>query len=355
MDLRSLRRPFHLICDFDGTLTKKDTMSLVGQVAYQQHARSNRKDPPTLPPWSRLVNAYMDDYTAHQSAYSPKTEDRQAILQEREWLYSLAPIENKSVRRVESSGLFKGVTSKDVAMTVREAIESGELQLRNGWFDLFRRAKDGPGPQSGFKSEDPTVEIGNLTYASKVSILSVNWSEHFIRCTLSENIARQQPNPHAEHSDYWTSFAQNMYILANEISGLHTPEGGDGSLTKKDSTGIRTSSDKLRQLPERCRRPFGATEMEPSETEIDDGGRDVVYIGDSTTDLECLLAADFGFCIRDEPMGSGQRELAETLQRLGVKVLHVSQQLGGRSEHSERWVVYWARDLQEIADVLPGV
>jgi hypothetical protein len=41
--IMKLPRPIHLLLDWDGTLTRKDTLSLVGSIAY--HANS---DPPTM-------------------------------------------------------------------------------------------------------------------------------------------------------------------------------------------------------------------------------------------------------------------------------------------------------------------
>lgn len=339
-DLRTLCRPLHLVLDWDGTLTKKDTLSLVGQIGYQAHSRS-AKDSSSLPPWTDLVNGYMNDFTAHQSTYIPKSEARKTLQEEREWLSSLAPIENKSVRRVESSAIFKGVRDVDVQSTAKQAVESAELQLRIGWSNLLRKLVF---PVALHESN------GGRDERSQVSILSVNWSEHFIRCALRASAARQTFDTH----DHLDSYIQTMSILANEIEGIHSPSGSDGSLSKKNSAGIRTSADKLANMPEHCRRRLDFLEKEAmAMTDVAASSTpSIIYVGDSATDLEPLLAADVGICIRDEPMGSSQLELAETFSRLGVRVWHVSESLSDGSGHMS---VYWARDLQEIADVLPPV
>jgi hypothetical protein len=57
--IMKLPRPIHLLLDWDGTLTRKDTLSLVGSIAY--HANPDK----TLPPWSDFVNGWMNDYTHH--------------------------------------------------------------------------------------------------------------------------------------------------------------------------------------------------------------------------------------------------------------------------------------------------
>ncbi|KAF1355090.1 hypothetical protein BDV97DRAFT_344692, partial [Delphinella strobiligena] len=239
--------------------------------------------------------------------------------------------------------MFRGVRDVDVQLTAKQAVESAELQLRSGWSNLFRKLVS----QSALhESNEPQDE------RSRISILSVNWSKHFIRCALRDSAASQTFEP----NDHLDSYIRTMSILANEIEGIRSPSGSNGSLNKKNSTGIRTSADKLANMPEHCRRRLRS--RSPGKQAMDvtaftaDSTPSVIYVGDSTMDLEPLLAADAGICIRDEPIGSSQIELAETLSRLGVSVLHVSESISGGSGHMS---VYWARDLQEISDVLPPV
>jgi len=70
-----------------------------------------------------------------------------------------------------------------------------------------------------------------------------------------------------------------------------------------------------------------------------------VYVGDSWTDIECLLAADLGICIRDSPMGSSQAKLAEALTRLGISCLRLKDY-----KDADEWGVVWASDFAEICD-----
>ena len=338
IELRSmLRRPISLVLDWDGTLTRKDTLAFVGQIGYQQHARSGRKDPPSLPPWGDLVSAYIDNFTAHQSSYLPATESRNSVKEERDWLCSLAPIEDQSVRRVERSKLFRGVTARDVSLTANEAVKSGDLQLRDGWLELFRRTRG-----SNLASKE------NQVRGSNISILSVNWSEHFIRCALRGALGQTHRSGRSYQPDDFDAYIQSMEILANEIEGVHCPGGSDGCLSKSDSAGIRTSADKLTHMPERCRQRLDL-EAGAKRPILGSDERTVIYVGDSATDLEALLAADVGVCIRDEPMGSGQRELAHTLKRLGVEVVHLNEAHWPKGEES---MVYWVNNLMEIADLL---
>lgn len=340
MDLRNLRRPIHLVLDWDGTLTRKDTLSIVGQIGYWHHRRdlegkslgSSGLEAPSLKPWNYFVKAYGEDYIAHQAEYRPKAEERRTVREERTWLASLAPIENRSVRRVEDSGLFHGVTTEDVDKVARKALAESQLELRKGWYELF-------GKLSQDRNSD-AARSGNI-----ISILSVNWSERFIRRAM---LAAADSVKHTGTADQQqpTSLIQDMDIRANEIEGLDQAGGSEGKLNKKDSHGIRTSADKLAQMPADCRSNVEANPQERPSS----GDHSVVYVGDSATDFECLLAADVGICIRDEPMGSGQKELANSLKRVGIPVLHVNE----NPPQDGRKVVWWAKDFGEIATCLCG-
>ncbi|KEQ97716.1 hypothetical protein AUEXF2481DRAFT_2649 [Aureobasidium subglaciale EXF-2481] len=316
--ITKMRRPIHLIFDWDGTLTCKDSLSLVGSIAY--YANSSK----SLPPWSDFVTGYMDDYTEHATQYYPHSAARTTIDQERQWLASLAPIEDKSVRRVESSGVFKGVKASHVDHIAASAIQHDDLRLRSHWDSLFQIVLTDP--------------------INKISILSVNWSARFIRQSLLS--ASSQVT--LEHRDTLSAYVENMQINANEISNLDLPGGSDGKLSKDSSTGIRTSADKLANMPTPCGRFLDTSSPERKPEDVD--GEVVVYIGDSATDLEALLAADVGICIRDDPMGSSQRDLADTLTRIGVEINHIGGGVHKRTR-GER-VVYWTQDYGDVVKVI---
>jgi hypothetical protein len=319
--IMKLPRPIHLLLDWDGTLTRKDTLSLVGSIAY--HANPDK----TLPPWSDFVNGWMNDYTAHVNHYEPITSARTTLDQERQWLASLAPIESKSVRRVESSGIFKHVKASHVDHIAASSIKSGDLQLRGHWDSLFHSLL--------------------CSSSNKISILSVNWSARFIRRSLlSASSDLTSPENKA-----LSPYIQTMDIDANEISNLEHMDGSDGRLSKDSSTGIRTSGDKLLRLPPRCQQI-----LDKSVSMREPAGHEeaiVVYIGDSATDLEALLAADVGICIRDDPMGSSQQELSDTLQRIGVDIRHVGEGIDMEQETNN--VVYWTHGFDEVREALSGM
>jgi 2-hydroxy-3-keto-5-methylthiopentenyl-1-phosphate phosphatase len=251
--------PLSIVVDWDGTLTKKDTLHIVAAIGYDYNHDS------ALTPWDDIVEAYLVDYSQYENKYEPSTEKRRTIPEESTWLASLKDVEERSVQRVQEAGIFNGVTHHDICEASISAIRDEKIQLRNGWKQLLASA-DGP--------------VIDRQKHRKVSILSVNWSATFIRdCLRNATTISQSEN----------DILECVPICANEIH-THVPS-------------IRTSADKLAAFKK-----------------IRDDTSRTLYLGDSATDFDCLIAADVGICVRDEPMGSSQRELKETLERIGIVV-----------------------------------
>jgi 2-hydroxy-3-keto-5-methylthiopentenyl-1-phosphate phosphatase len=283
------KQPIHWILDWDGTMTKKDTLDTLVSIS-----ASNKPDFPTQYHWQRVSKAYMDDYTSTLQDLAlndnlPKTiEDEKALLQK------LKAVEQRSLDRVGESGIFSGLTKKALEEGVQKAIDEKDVELRNG-FTEFHHA---------VQSEDLTL-------------LSVNWSRHFISSCLSAS---------------GISIPEES-ILSNELSNLASGHASTGYIMSADLTSapdgtIVSSSDKLQHL-EDLRKKNMRTKM-------------LVYVGDSWTDIECLVAVDLGICIRDEEMGSSQRQLAEALTRLEVNCVRLSEW------KKEEGGVAWVRDFAEI-------
>lgn len=300
-------RPIRLILDFDGTLTTTDTLAPLSQIGYDHAARHHKSS--TLPPWSDIVSAYLSDYQAHSSSYVPTPEARSTAAQEAAWLNSLQPIEKASMARAIKAGIWDGVTESEIQDAADRAVESGNVNLRRGWAGLIRRMRS---------SEGATVEI-----------VSVNWSRCWIRGIL-QAASRSVGGEERLQLD-------EVPIYANELPSV-VENLGDANDRRSPGADIvlRTSGGKLRQLHERQPDNIASIQDKPF----------VVYIGDSTTDLECLIEAELGICIRDESMGGSQKELAQTLARLKMDV----EWIGGlhSSESQKKPHIVWARDFVEI-------
>ncbi|KAK6434045.1 hypothetical protein LTR95_009775 [Oleoguttula sp. CCFEE 5521] len=250
--------------------------------------------------WAGFGQAYVDDYSAHEGQYRPSAHQRTNAEQESAWLRSLSHVEQKSVARVAQFGFFRGVNRKDVTDAASNTFASGQLAMRTGWEKALLQTRRGS-----------PVEA---------KIVSVNW-------TLNE--AARNAKISAAEKAVLRSGINGLNIVANEIDGLDAQEGSTGDLANGDDPGVRTSYDKLRQLP----LSFDTLK---------------IYVGDSPTDFDCLFGVHLGVCIRDEPMQSGQASLAETLARLGREVKHISSLSVAEVQPGNSKTVVWARDFDEI-------
>ncbi|EXJ63421.1 uncharacterized protein A1O5_11470 [Cladophialophora psammophila CBS 110553] len=306
-----------IVLDWDGTLTKRDTLHNVAAIGY---GRNRHRD---LVPWDQIVQAYLSDYTEHEASYRPAKKDRREIAQESAWLASLRDVEMRSVTRVLDAEIFAEVTEQDVRVGAEVAVQRNEIQLRDGWKEVLSLARHHPRDEVADKHPSP------------VSIISVNWSTAFIRACLSTALG--------DSISLMKGAVDAIPILSNRLP-CETTDG------ISEPASIRTSADKLSAFQN----------LRDREEENEEDGP-VFYVGDSPTDFDCLLAADVGICVRDEPMGSGQAALKESLERVGVEALRldldssdrylkeVAGRGGGQREGSSKRVVWWVRDLREVA------
>lgn len=228
------------------------------------------------------------------------------------------------MRRVEAAGVFRGVKWGKVDAEAERCVEEGEVVLRGGWGGLVRGFAGGEG---------------------KVGVVSVGWSGRFIRGCLLHAAAA------AGEGEGLGEVVNGMEIVANEIEGLDGEEGSDGMLSRwfagEGGGGIWTAGDKGRVVRRLIAGEEGGI-----------GRMRTVYVGDSVTDLECLMLVDVGVCVRDEPLQSGQEALREVLERVGVQCRWIGEMgrehtgRGGEGVESEEGGtekgLWWARDFEEI-------
>lgn len=283
-------------------------MHLVAQAGYARQEELKRNPQPC--PWTEIVDAYMTDFKRHADIYKPQVECRTSIKDELVWLESLKEVESASAARALKSGIFDQVRACDMERAAKSAAQNGKLQLRDGWLDLLS-----------------TVRAHNENYdiAQGLAVLSVNWSQEFIRQTLTgDDESRIAP---------WIS---DLPIYANEIPSI--VEGNTNQKQVEQCQDMRTSGDKAKILQGLIEK--GADALS-------------VYVGDSSTDLECLTTADIGICMRDEIFSSGQKELAVMCDRVQLQVkpiasLNASNLLDDRSKPH----LLWAANFIEIRDWL---
>jgi phosphoglycolate phosphatase-like HAD superfamily hydrolase len=259
-----LRGPVHWVLDWDGTITKKDTLDALVDIA-----ASTKSDFPTHDRWKHVVDAYISDYTSSLVKLAPNGTLPTTHQGEAKLLADLKPVEQRSLDRVYASQIFAGLTNEDVAAGAKKAIESGAVTIRPGCVEILQRFS----AQATSKGD-------------KLHILSVNWSRYFILSCLKTAGIELDPG----------------LVLANELDGIDEDKESTGQISPDGCMKIIASGDKLRHLEQ-------LKERDPMP---------LVYVGDSWTDIECLLAANLGICMRDEPMGSSQGKLADAFKRLDI-------------------------------------
>ncbi|CDS82357.1 uncharacterized protein SPSC_03176 [Sporisorium scitamineum] len=181
-------------------------------------------------------SSYTSSYLSDLSKFESSFGERSTWTSQLEFLSEIDAVEQASVARVEEGGLFKG-------MSLTGMLERAEtVGFRTGWEGFYT-----------WLDEHPGVEV---------DIISVGWSSVFIR--------------HAIEHHRQTGVINTVY--ANDVE---MDEGvGTGKLSKSSEGAIRTGMDKLRVM--RAHKGPGPN----------------VYVGDSTTDLPCLIEADYGLIMK---------------------------------------------------------
>lgn len=278
----------HWVLDWDGTITRRDTLDALVSIA-----ASAKPNLLVLEEWKRVSEAYMSDYTEALEKLAPGGKLPTTVTEERKLLQALKSVEQASLDRVSASGIFAGLTQKLLERGASNVINSKKVEIRNGFanFLLFKQTRD----------------------HDTLDLLSVNWSRHFISSCLKAASA---------HIDKGS-------IHANELDGIENDSVSHGKISPEGDSEITivSSSDKLdymTRLKEQDKLP-------------------IVYVGDSWTDIECLFAADLGICIRDAPITSSQKKLAERLESLGIHCPHLSDW-----SKADEWNIVWAKDFADI-------
>jgi thiamine phosphate phosphatase / amino-HMP aminohydrolase len=297
-----------IVMDWDSTLTTHDTTPVIASIGYKNAARNEGANPK---PWSWVEDAYLRDLKAHEDAYDPKPEHRGTIKEESAWLASLKYVERRSFQRLKDEDLFEGLSKDDMEKGGMKGLRDGTVVLRPGWQEVLAMAIP---RQKGAEA------------LATVAIVSVGWSETFIRGCLLEAASKLSDI----ETDAITFRIRRMSIYANEIveAGSRLP--------------LHTSADKKLVL-----------------SGMDESGIHPirVYVGDSVTDFDALLGADIGICIRDYPeMSESQAELASTLSRLSIKVhaledLHRIWNQQDQNVGSLRSSIWWTSNIRDVGQL----
>lgn len=262
----------HLIFDFDGTITQQDTIGELARSAMELQRRRRINGGDLQASWDQVVQSYVDDYRSYGKSHPAQEDSRTCVEDEIRFLSGMKDVEETSLARVAESRIFAGLDAEMLSQAGADAVKEGRIKIRRGFPEMISLANE-----RGWS----------------VSVVSVNWSRAFIRGALRPHI---------------------LDVVANEFSA-------DGSITGPEFIRGRMTNvcEKRKALEHLVKEKDGR----------------VVYFGDSTTDMQCILGG--GVVISDQDDSS----LLRTLRRVGVSVPHV----GERAADVE---VSWARDFQEV-------
>ncbi|RYO75055.1 hypothetical protein DL762_010196 [Monosporascus cannonballus] len=252
-----------IFLDFDGTITAQDTIGELAGFALRLQRSDAGRD--LSCEWDAVVQAYIDDYRAGADGHHTPAAARLEPAQEVEFLRALKHLETCSLDRVRRCGLFRGIGGGAFREAGRALVANGTINLRPGFREFVDvRAREG----------------------WRVWVVSVNWSASFIEGACGH---------------------PGITVVANDVredgsvAGPAILNRGGG-----EPRTLTNSQDKLDVMEAVLRQESLADKLS-------------VYVGDSNTDLECLLAAHRGIVIADSP----DTTLLETLRRIGKKAPHV--------------------------------
>jgi hypothetical protein len=263
---------------------------------------------------------------------TPYQQQDHPIDQERDLLAHLESVEFRSLQRVYDSQVFSGLTRQQIEDGARNAVFTGKVQLRNGFADFFHylhQRRQVPHAQPDFAERESPESF---------HILSVNWSEVFISSCLRNFRVPIGSLPLFDPNHIFPR------IICNELAYIHETLPADKPSTGSIVPAVVTSSQKVCAL----------------DDIVKACGTPVVYIGDSWTDYECLIGADLGICMRDEPMTESQLQLHNALGRAGVIPQRLADVYAGEYLYSGRKMkgvgrVVWVRDFHEILEWLGSI
>ena len=273
-----------LLLDWDGTITQHDTLNLIAPALNEVKSDS--------PDFSIYQDEYMRDYTEFKTMFGQITNREQMY----DYLRSIRKVEERSLNRINC--LFEGTNDAQRRSRI------GKICYRKGWAAMqYWMAQ----------------RVASHTLAAY--IVSVNWSRTFISDALKAC---------AEQNGVEQVIS---YVYANE---LVTKPGSDECTGLIQGPGQRerilTGPDKVKMC-----------EAIASKSAYDTS----VYVGDSTTDIPCLLWADMGILI-----GSGD-QVRDMLHQAGMdSVLHTIDSWKQLDVMQQRASIVCASDWYAVCDLL---
>ncbi|KAB5581103.1 hypothetical protein GE09DRAFT_1256385 [Coniochaeta sp. 2T2.1] len=297
---------YHFFIDFDGTITEKDTIDLLGKRAIGRPERNQGEA------WENHTKWYYEQTERYDREHPvdlksgqrhprpPLTGNQDLMLRDKviEHINGRERLEREGLDIVNGLKFFDGLTEDQLYEEARKLTLNRTIVVRK---DFSRFIKALRVQKAGF------------------TILSVNWSDMWIKGCLS---------PHYLQLD----------VISNRIEDGKVKGPGPKSLIGEHSDQpLLTGAHKLIAM-ESARQKLLQKEK----------AMRVVYIGDSKTDLQCMLASDLAVIMVDNDPHTNPNTLVKLVTLLGHQVRHVGDP---RRPTDEKFV--WARNFAEIMEAVP--
>lgn len=340
----------HVILDFDGTITVHDTIDHLAAFAVEfqekqkEHKSSSDSNVDWDGHWKEIVDNYLADHRDHKAAYSPAEDARTTLDHELEFIRSLHGVDCRSIKRLRDAGLFAGMSPAPE----EHLFEAGQKAADEGFSSKKgEEDKDSVRVRPGFSR---FLRETSTNRKWPVSIVSVNWSDAWIQGVLSREDDGGPGDDGPAIRVFANKVTESGAIIPNfRRKDATTAVGEDHE--HDDNVPFASCSDKVEALET----AVAEAEAASGSSSIDDA---VLYMGDSVTDLECLVLAGSkraggggGIAIANGD-GPATSKLIQTLVRLGYEVPHVSEskrfQRPRSEDEGDAPRLAWARDYEEI-------
>jgi 2-hydroxy-3-keto-5-methylthiopentenyl-1-phosphate phosphatase len=283
-------KPRAFILDFDGTITSRDTIGVLANCGTEWQAK---RGVDMRGCWGEIVREYGRDFEDHVWRYQPEEISRRTLDEEISYQRGLKDVEERSFGRVSESGLFEGMGKQIWEDAGRQAVRTGDVAVRKGFKEFVERIKG-------------RRDIWG--------VVSVNFSGSFVRGVVDASAGPE---------------IGNVEILANNPDERGFLFGPD-----RDSGRVVATSDAKSAV-------MKALLLSWSEKGSLDTLRPI-YVGDSGTDIECLMEPGVVGVVMSE---DGKSSLMQTMKRIGIAVVPIGEYY---EEESRKKKVYSARDFDDI-------
>ncbi|KAK5174481.1 uncharacterized protein LTR77_001561 [Saxophila tyrrhenica] len=278
------RRPrINLILDFDGTMTREDTTSIIGSrvlAKARELAQPGVAEDKLPKPMQFYSERYMDDYRRWKDSHPCPVKERWSVEDEVAYLSQSKLVEQESFLRVREAVLRTpgrvaelerddAVRDEFMMEAGRDSVRGGEVQIREA--EILEK-------MIALAEQD-----GN-----EWSVVSVSWSRRFILGALLE--------AGVLHPGRMDEVVKRVYC--NELlAPLPLDKNGEPEITCT----AKDKQDVLSGLLANWKH---------------DSDNIPIYVGDSTTDIGCLLGPAIGMYLTS---GKAEDAVLQTFAQLNVE------------------------------------